>query len=54
MIVFLNSEKTNPVSIEQNILASNAGVTGVLVAGAQRFQASLVIKYGGKKLSPTE
>jgi thioester reductase-like protein len=54
VIVFLNGEKTNPVSMEQHITAANPGVTGVLVAGAQRFQASLIVEHGGKELNPTE
>ncbi|PLB43654.1 NRPS-like enzyme [Aspergillus steynii IBT 23096] len=54
VVVFLNGEKTNPVSMEQHITASNSEVTGVLVAGAQRFQASLMIEFGGKDLNPSE
>ncbi|RAH54357.1 NRPS-like enzyme [Aspergillus piperis CBS 112811] len=46
VIVFLNGEKTNPVSMEGHILASNPEVTGALVAGAQRFQAALIIELG--------
>lgn len=48
VIVFLNGEKTNPVSMEQHIIACNPEVTGCLVAGAQRFQAALIIERGGK------
>lgn len=44
VIVFLNGEKTNPVSMEQHIIASNAEISGALVAGAQRFEASLLIE----------
>lgn len=54
VIVFLNGEKTNPVSMEQHIIASNEDVTGVLVAGAQRFQASLIVEYGDKALDLSE
>lgn len=54
VIVFLNGEKTNPVSMEQHITSSNSKVTGVIVAGAQRFQASLVIEYGDTALDPNE
>ena len=54
VVVFLNGEKTNPVSMEQHITASNPDVTGVLVAGAQRFQASLIVELSGKSLSPSE
>ncbi|GLA90361.1 putative NRPS-like protein biosynthetic cluster [Aspergillus tubingensis] len=46
VIVFLNGEKTNPVSMEGDILASNPEVTGALVAGAQRFQAALIVELG--------
>ncbi|OJZ83061.1 hypothetical protein ASPFODRAFT_141998 [Aspergillus luchuensis CBS 106.47] len=42
----LDGEKTNPVSMEGHILASNPEVTGALVAGAQRFQAALIIELG--------
>ncbi|KAJ5556369.1 acetyl-CoA synthetase-like protein [Penicillium frequentans] len=48
VIVFLNGEKTNPVSMEQHIIACNSEVTGCLVVGAQRFQAALIIERGGK------
>ncbi|KAI9927529.1 hypothetical protein MW887_003147 [Aspergillus wentii] len=54
VIVFLNGEKTNPVSMEQHIIASNPDVTAALVAGSQRFQASLLVELGGKKLDVTE
>ncbi|KAJ5698745.1 hypothetical protein N7462_000750 [Penicillium macrosclerotiorum] len=54
IIVFLNGEKTNPVSMEQHITSVNPGVTGVLVAGAQRFQASLIVEYGKESLDPSE
>ncbi|KAI0203260.1 putative NRPS-like enzyme [Astrocystis sublimbata] len=44
IIVFLNGEKTNPVSMEQFIVSSNPDkVSGALVVGAQKFQAALVI-----------
>ncbi|KAJ8067956.1 hypothetical protein OCU04_003538 [Sclerotinia nivalis] len=43
IIVFLNGEKTNPVSMEQHIVARNPEVQAALVMGAQRFQASLLI-----------
>lgn len=54
VIVFVNGEKTNPVSMEQHIMASNPEVTAALVAGSQRFQASLLIEYGSKPLSPRD
>ncbi|RAK99268.1 NRPS-like enzyme [Aspergillus ibericus CBS 121593] len=54
VIVFLNGEKTNPVSMEQHIAASNPEVTAALVAGARRFQASLLVELGDKDLNATE
>ncbi|KAL4974654.1 NRPS-like enzyme [Aspergillus desertorum] len=47
VIVFLNGEKTNPTSMEQHVIAANADVTGALVAGAQRFQVSLLVEAAG-------
>ena len=45
IIVFLNGEKTNPVSMEQYVVAHNPDVVGgALVVGAQRFQAALLIE----------
>ncbi|KAI1154293.1 acetyl-CoA synthetase-like protein [Nemania diffusa] len=45
IIVFLNGEKTNPVSMEQHIVASNPGaISGAIVIGAQRFEAALIIE----------
>ena len=44
IIVFLNGEKTNPISMEQHITASNPDVAAALVVGAQRFQAALLIE----------
>ncbi|KAI0172477.1 putative NRPS-like enzyme [Hypoxylon sp. FL1284] len=44
IIVFLNGEKTNPVSMEQHIVARNPELTGALVVGSQRFQAALIIE----------
>ncbi|KAE8133310.1 NRPS-like enzyme [Aspergillus pseudotamarii] len=54
VIVFLNGEKTNPVSMEQHIIACNPDVTAALVAGSQRFQASLLLEVNGKNLSVSE
>ncbi|KAE8399727.1 hypothetical protein BDV37DRAFT_275084 [Aspergillus pseudonomiae] len=54
VIVFLNGEKTNPVSMEQHIIACNPDVTAALVAGSQRFQASLLVEVNGKDLSVGE
>lgn len=44
IIVFLNGEKTNPISMEQYIAANNQDIAAVLVMGAQRFQAALLIE----------
>jgi thioester reductase-like protein len=44
IIVFLNGEKTNPISMEQHIITGNPEVSGALVIGAQRFQAALLIE----------
>ncbi|KAL9117654.1 MAG: hypothetical protein Q9187_005810 [Circinaria calcarea] len=56
IIVFLNGEKTNPISMEQYIVSRNLGVAAVLVTGAQRFQAALLIEpiVADKELSTTE
>ncbi|KAK1757157.1 putative nrps-like enzyme protein [Echria macrotheca] len=44
IIVFLNGEKTNPISMEHHVVTQNAGIiSGALVIGAQRFQAALII-----------
>ncbi|KAJ5531965.1 acetyl-CoA synthetase-like protein [Penicillium frequentans] len=42
--------KTNPVSMEQHIVAANTEVTGCLVVGAQRFQAALLVELDRKSL----
>ncbi|KAI9155729.1 Non-canonical non-ribosomal peptide synthetase FUB8 [Paramyrothecium foliicola] len=44
IIVFLNGEKTNPISMEQHILASNPELTGALVIGSQKLQAGLIVE----------
>ncbi|KAF3002246.1 putative secondary metabolism biosynthetic enzyme [Neopestalotiopsis sp. 37M] len=45
IIVFLNGEKTNPVSMEHHITARNPDlVSGVIVIGTKRFQAALLIE----------
>ena len=56
IIVFLNGEKTNPISMEQHISSRSPEVSAALVTGAQRFQAALLIETttGGKELSPLE
>lgn len=43
IIVFLNGEKTNPVSFEQHVVTENRELGGALVVGTQRFQAALLI-----------
>jgi hypothetical protein len=48
IIVFLNGEKTNPISMEQHIMASNPELSGALVIGAQRFQAALLVEPNSK------
>ncbi|KAL8847954.1 MAG: hypothetical protein Q9221_007019 [Calogaya cf. arnoldii] len=56
IIVFLNGEKTNPISMEQYIVSSSAEVAAALVIGAQRFQAALLVELVGdrEELTPTE
>ena len=54
IIVFLNGEKTNPVSMEQHIMAKNPSVSAVLVVGMQRFQASLLVESATTLESPEE
>ncbi|KAI8627306.1 putative NRPS-like enzyme [Xylariaceae sp. FL1651] len=45
IIIFLNGEKTNPVTMEQGVVASNPGLlVGAIVVGAQRFQAALLVE----------
>lgn len=48
-IVLLNGEKINPVSIEQNILSRCNEISGVLVAGLERFQPSLLVDMIGRQ-----
>lgn len=47
IIVFLNGEKTNPVAMEQHVVASHSELGGALVVGAQRFQAALLVEPAG-------
>lgn len=49
IVVFSTGEKVNPITLEQHIFSSHTEITGVLVAGSQRFQAALLIE-----LRPTE
>ncbi|KAF1969292.1 hypothetical protein BU23DRAFT_477399, partial [Bimuria novae-zelandiae CBS 107.79] len=48
IIVFLNGENTNPVSMEHHIVVNNENVTGALVFGMQRFQAGLLVEVSPK------
>ncbi|KAI0396543.1 acetyl-CoA synthetase-like protein [Xylariaceae sp. FL0594] len=47
IIVFLNGEKTNPISMEQHVVAENKELDGALVIGSQRLQAALLIEPKG-------
>lgn len=54
IIVFLTGEKTNLTSMEERI-NSHSEVCAALVAGAQRFQAALLIELAAEKaLSATQ
>ncbi|KAI0141212.1 putative NRPS-like enzyme [Xylariaceae sp. FL1272] len=44
IIVFLNCQKTNPVAMEQSVVAANTELTDAIVVGAQRFQAALQVE----------
>jgi thioester reductase-like protein/aryl carrier-like protein len=56
IIVFLNGEKTNPVSMEMHIVGANQEVSAALVVGARRFQAALLVEMADaeQELSPKE
>lgn len=58
IIVFLNGEKTNPISMEQHIVSRSIDISAALVVGAQRFQAALLIEStttdNGETMSPAE
>ena len=56
IVVFLNGEKTTPISMEQHIISQNPEIAATLVIGAQRFQAALLIEPAKieKELSPAE
>ena len=56
IIVFLNGEKTNPISMEQHVVSRNPEIAAALVIGAQRFQAALLLEPAKieKELSPAE
>lgn len=44
IIVFLNGEKTNPIGMEQHVVAQHSDLAGALVVGTQRFQAALLVE----------
>ena len=44
ILVFLTGEKVNPIKMEQQIFSRNPEISGVLVAGSQRFQTALLIE----------
>ena len=56
IIVFLNGEKTNPISMEQHIVSHLPEIKAALVVGAQRFQAALLIEPtdSERELTPSE
>ncbi|KAL2282818.1 hypothetical protein FJTKL_10424 [Diaporthe vaccinii] len=58
IIVFLNGEKTNPVSMEHHVVSQNPhAVRGALVIGTQRFQAAMLIEataVGNEPLDTTQ
>uniref|UniRef100_A0A093XUV8 L-aminoadipate-semialdehyde dehydrogenase n=2 Tax=Talaromyces marneffei TaxID=37727 RepID=A0A093XUV8_TALMA len=54
IIVFLNGEKTNPISFEQEV-SRHPEVRSAVVVGAQRFEACLLIElHHNDPLSPEE
>jgi hypothetical protein len=44
IIAFSTGEKTNPISMEQYVQSQNPEITGVLVVGAQRSKASMLVE----------
>lgn len=54
IIVFLNGEKTNPISMEQHIVSNNPELSGALVIGSQRLQAALLIEPASESPLTTE
>ncbi|KAK6603495.1 male sterility protein [Botrytis cinerea] len=53
IIVSLNGEKTNPISMEQLIVARSSEVQAAFVMSAQRFQASILIDPAHAKIAKT-
>ncbi|KAK6859567.1 NRPS-like enzyme [Apiospora arundinis] len=48
IVVFLNGEKTNPVTMEHHVVSSHPGLlSGALVVGTHRFQAALLLEPRG-------
>ncbi|KAK6821156.1 acetyl-CoA synthetase-like protein [Apiospora arundinis] len=48
IVVFLNGEKTNPVTMEHHVVSSHPGLlSGALVVGTHRFQAALILEPAG-------
>ena len=54
IIVFLNGEKTNPISMEQHVVSQNAEISAALVVGTHRFQAALIIEPTGNVATTAE
>lgn len=50
IIVFLNGEKTNPIGMEQHVVAQQSDLGGALVVGTQRFQAALLVEPADLKV----
>ena len=54
IIVFLNGEKTNPISFE-GVVSSHPEVSAALMVGSQRMEAALIVELaGGAKSLSTE
>lgn len=49
IIVFLNGEKTNPIGMEQHVVAQHSDLGAALVVGTQRFQAALLVEPANLK-----
>lgn len=52
IVVFLNGEKTNPISFEDHV-SRHPAVRAALVAGNQRFEACLLVEPAAENLSDT-
>ena len=51
LIVFLNGEKTNPITFEETV-GVHADVKAALVIGAQRFEAALLVELATPNTAP--